>query len=495
MSDCSTYEEAIDILKAMFLKPVNEVFARHLLATRRQQSGESLDEFLSVLKVLSRDCNYTAVTATKYRDESIRDAFITGIQSPLIRQRLLENKQLELAAMFDQARALDAAQRNSNSYGINNTPMLQVQSACIDVPDNKGTHDESPESATSSAATVGKCFFCGMTRHPRPRCPAREAVCLKCHKKGHFAKVCRSTSVGSTSACAASGGRVTLASVTSAVIPSGLAKAVVKIYLNGAPVNALIDSGSTESFINPGIVKLHSLKVLKNKSTVSMASSSLSTKTLGCCEVTITVNNKTYKDFRLTVLPELCMDVILGLDFQQLHESVILKYGGNLPPLSICGLATLDIAPPRLFRNLTSDCHPIAARSRRYSFDDRRFIENETRRLLSEGIIEPSLSPWRAQVVVTKDETHKKRLAIDYSETINKFTLLDGYPLPRIDDTVNKIAQYRVFSTIDLKSAYHQSLSIYESPIWGNKWSSMLSEDHEHLHRGGRAERDICLLR
>ena len=45
---------------------------------------------------------------------------------------------------------------------------------------------------------------------------------------------------------------------------------------------------------------------------------------------------------------------------------------------------------------------------------------------------------------------------VNYSETINRFTLLDGYPLPRIDDTVNKIAQYRVFSTIDLCSAYDQ---------------------------------------
>ena len=55
-----------------------------------------------------------------------------------------------------------------------------------------------------------------------------------------------------------------------------------------------------------------------------------------------------------------------------------------------------------------------------------------------------------------KGESCKKRLAIDYSETINKFTLLDGYPLPRIHETVNTIAQYRVFSTIDLRSVYHQ---------------------------------------
>ena len=75
---------------------------------------------------------------------------------------------------------------------------------------------------------------------------------------------------------------------------------------------------------------------------------------------------------------------------------------------------------------------------------------------MKEGIIEPSLSPWRAQVVVTKDGNHKKRLAIDDSQTINRFTLLDAFPLPRISDMVNKIAQYRVFSTIDLRSAYHQ---------------------------------------
>ena len=58
--------------------------------------------------------------------------------------------------------------------------------------------------------------------------------------------------------------------------------------------------------------------------------------------------------------------------------------------------------------------------------------------------------------MVTKEGNHKKPLVVDYSQTINKFTQLDGYPLPHIDDFVNKIAQYRVFTSIDLKSAYHQ---------------------------------------
>ena len=82
------------------------------------------------------------------------------------------------------------------------------------------------------------------------------------------------------------------------------------------------------------------------------------------------------------------------------------------------------------------------------------FIKSETKRLLTENIIEPSNSPWRAQVLVVNDP--KRRMVVDYSQTINRYTQLDAYPLPRINELVNKLASYKIFSTIDLKSAYHQ---------------------------------------
>ena len=47
-------------------------------------------------------------------------------------------------------------------------------------------------------------------------------------------------------------------------------------------------------------------------------------------------------------------------------------------------------------------------------------------------------------------------MRIDYSQTVNKFTLFDGYPLPCMQDVVNKVSQYKIYSTLDLKSAYHQ---------------------------------------
>ena len=79
--------------------------------------------------------------------------------------------------------------------------------------------------------------------------------------------------------------------------------------------------------------------------------------------------------------------------------------------------------------------------------------------MIISDIIHPSTSPWRAQIFVVQDSSNpyrRKRLCVDFSQTINLFTELDAYPLPRIDDMVNRMAEYSVFSTFDLKSAYHQ---------------------------------------
>nr|XP_027217256.1 uncharacterized protein LOC113809744 [Penaeus vannamei] len=310
ISECTTYDDALTTLQSVS-KPTNEVFRA------------------TALRLVVR---HQAVTATQHCEEYMRDAFISGLQSPAIRQRLLENKTLE------------------------------------------------SESVLAASATKAKCFFCGLLRHPRSKCRARDAVCHKCQKKGHFSKVCRSSSV---SGSVTPNNGALLATITSAATPSILSKAVARVSINGIEADGLIDSGSSESFIHPDLVKHHSLNVQHSKSAVTMASTSLSAHTSGVCEVNIKVNGWDYESVRLTVLPKLCSDLI----------AILLQ---------------------------------------RYSTEDRAFIEKEVQRLLKEGIIEPSNSPWRAR-------GRRER-----------------YTLPRIDETVNKIAQYRVFSTIDLRSAYHQ---------------------------------------
>ncbi|GFS08848.1 retrovirus-related Pol polyprotein from transposon opus [Elysia marginata] len=185
-----------------------------------------------------------------------------------------------------------------------------------------------------------------------------------------------------------------------------------------------------------------------------MASIGLTKKTQGHCIVPLFYKDRHYTQ-KLSLLPDLCADVILGHDFLGIQESVSLLTDPKT--LSIF-LAAANIEAPSLFENLTEDCKPIATKSRRHSLLDERFIESEVQKLLKEEIIEPSLLPWRAQVLVTSGERHKKRLVIDYSQTINKYTLLDAYPLPRLDKMAETISRYKYYSTFDLKSAYHQIL-------------------------------------
>ena len=68
------------------------------------------------LKALATDCDFKTVSAEQYKSEMIRNVFINGLQSNNIRQRLLENKTLDLQTAFDQAHSQNVAQQNSTMF-------------------------------------------------------------------------------------------------------------------------------------------------------------------------------------------------------------------------------------------------------------------------------------------------------------------------------------------------------------------------------------------
>lgn len=88
-----------------------------------------------------------------------------------------------------------------------------------------------------------------------------------------------------------------------------------------------------------------------------MATSAFSTKVTGFCTVNLVYQGRTYKNLRLSVLPGLYADLIVGIDFQSQHESVVFTYGAPEPSLFVCGVSTLNVVLPEPFANLTADCH------------------------------------------------------------------------------------------------------------------------------------------
>ena len=87
-----------------------------------------------------------------------------------------------------------------------------------------------------------------------------------------------------------------------------------------------------------------------------MASYNFSSNTQGSVNVGFVVNGRSYSNQRLSILPDLCVDVILGLDFQSQHQTMTFNLAGDKPPIEICGLTALNVSPPEIFGNLTPDC-------------------------------------------------------------------------------------------------------------------------------------------
>ncbi|GJR11765.1 putative reverse transcriptase domain-containing protein [Tanacetum coccineum] len=92
----------------------------------------------------------------------------------------------------------------------------------------------------------------------------------------------------------------------------------------------------------------------------------------------------------------------------------------------------------------------------------KEFLE-QLQELSDKGFIRPSSSPWGAPVLFIKKKDRSFRMCIDYRE-LNKLTVKNRYPLPRIDDLCDQLQGFSVYSKIDLRSGYHH-LRVREEDI------------------------------
>ena len=106
---------------------------------------------------------------------------------------------------------------------------------------------------------------------------------------------------------------------------------------------------------------------------------------------------------------------------------------------------------------------PISKAPYRMAPAELRELQTQLQELLDKGFIRPSHSPWGAPVLFVKKKDGTLRMCIDYRE-LNKVTIKNRYPLPRIDDLFDQLKGASIFSKIDLRSGYHQ-LKIKEGDI------------------------------
>ena len=145
----------------------------------------------------------------------------------------------------------------------------------------------------------------------------------------------------------------------------------------------------------------------------------------------------------------------------QLTEIDIVREYPDVLPDILSGLPlereikfTLDLQP---------STRPISIAPYRMTPAELKELSAQLDELLQHGFIRPNVSPWGALVLFVKKKDSSFRLCIDYMQ-LNKVTIRNNYPLPRIDDLLDRLRGATIFSKIYLRSGYHQ-LRIRESDI------------------------------
>ncbi len=120
-----------------------------------------------------------------------------------------------------------------------------------------------------------------------------------------------------------------------------------------------------------------------------------------------------------------------------------------------------DLRQPSIIKQIvrhaieTGTHPPVYTSPYRVSYKDEQIQREEIDKLLQQGIIEESMSPWSSPIVLVRKKNGSVRFCVDFRK-LNNITTKDAFPIPRIDDIFDHLSQAEYYSTIDFKSGYFQ---------------------------------------
>ncbi|XP_059053525.1 uncharacterized protein LOC131847859 [Achroia grisella] len=218
------YEVAVNLLRDHLQPAPSALAERFRFRQRRQAADENIASYVAELKKLTRHCKLG-----DNLNENLRDQFVCGLKSDIIRQRLFaEDEELNFAHAVKIATSLEAAERNAAAVdiadaasggetiagtgGIHSLVATNERRQAAETRSGRGARGYrirgtgavwsgargaratiTPRGRNAARADSGKrrdCIGCGADDHNYENCRFREYVCSKCHRTGHLRRVC-----------------------------------------------------------------------------------------------------------------------------------------------------------------------------------------------------------------------------------------------------------------------------------------------------------------
>ncbi len=465
------YEDMTNELKRYY-KPVrNVIWERQQLTERKQRSDEPIQEYILELKRMSRYCNFGHTL-----EERLRDCLVQGVRNETVQRRLFTEKELSWRKACDIAVAMEVANRDIRCFNQSSASQTQTNGRVNRIKQHAKQKPNSKE---------GKpCYRCNLTNHTADNCFYKSKTCNKCKKVGHIARACKSTgatpqgkqhwkSKGKAHYVDQDNyeqneeeaeGMYAIYSMDSKKMSEGIK---VPLIIEGTETNFFLDTAASHSVIGEDMYRkfFDQVQVVPTKVKLLDYSDNV-IPLLGEAKFTVIYEKKEYslplviaKGRKAPLFGRNWMAVV-NIDWgrlcavtdqrKPLREQLRNKYRSVFEGKGVIKTFTADI-------KIKEDVNPKFCKARPVPYSMREAVETELNRLEKEGIIKKvEKSDWATPIVVVPKANKQVRLCGDYKVTINPVLEDIIYPLPTAEDLFAQMGGARVFTKLDLTSAYLQ---------------------------------------
>ncbi|XP_063233061.1 uncharacterized protein K02A2.6-like [Bacillus rossius redtenbacheri] len=549
------YDSVLACLESYFLPKTNQSVERHKFNNRVQEEGETIDAFVTALRRLSTNCGYDGL-----RDDLIKDRIVCGVRDSRLKDRLLREPILTLAKATQICKAAeqtqelmetidrkevvhtvyrsnqksmksserstedeDICEKRTSNYRTRGKPMGRAaypshsNNSFKGPRDGRATHQQYNKPSTSKLhpehgthnegfSRYGQsfdkmCHKCGH-KHSYQQCPAINAACYNCNKRGHYSRMCRLKSVNEVLNKESNVGsekpvELLLGCVTSKMLMpvDGIATNLTdewfySLYITDSDVNInfKVDTGAQVNVLPESVflkLKLTNTALLKSQVALRTYSGS-EIQLLGKCFLDCRTNLGTSHKLEFQVTKVDHSTPIIGLPgIQQLGilkrvDTVDARQEPQMHKMLsqykavFEGLGNIRVEPHQFV--LKPDSAPPTVSFQRIPFSLHDQLQEELDRMIKLGVIIKVDEPteWLNPIVVVKKPSGELRVCLD-PQPLNNAILREHCRLPTLEEVTLKMQGSQYFSTLDANKGFWQiqlteessKLTTFHSPSQG----------------------------
>ena len=472
-----------------------------------KQDGRSMEDFISEVYNRASACEFPE----SVKDELIRDRLALGVDSQILKDRITSSEKTELQSVLGMLRRFGNSKARARNDSITTTEPDEATEENV-----RFVRSNSKRSSTGRPS-MNNCKFCGSKHvNDRNRCPASGKTCMKCEKKGHFAKMCTSTrrrvnqisTVSEEEEEMDQDGYTTEESFAVSVQAVGDPKKV-RLMINltvsnnhrTSTLRANVDTGATVNILPLCIFKKLVAKGLltglsKTNVLLKMYNGNL-TKSLGRCALQC-ANGAVRHEIRFEVAdvseyPLLSASSSLKLDSIRLGSNTEIVHGvdqAGVTDQALRGLLEkhstvfegLGKLPGDVKIHLRSDATPIQCPPRKIPAAIKEQVIERIKELERFGVIQKvdCPTPWISPMLVVLREGKEPRITLDPFH-LNQATKRSHFRLPILSDILPKLTNARFFTVCDCRDGFYQctleeestSLTTFWTPLGRYKYNRM----------------------